>query len=90
MSFYLKLTPTEAQQMTSLGFNQLFGQNTTAFSDYTESKEDSSTGDLYWEVQNIQKKGIVYDVVGWINDNYPQITKYNRNFVYQFLPNPNI
>jgi len=87
-TFWLKLTTAQANQMMAIGLQQLFGANTTAFDVYTEATEDKATGDLYWKVRNIQKQGVLYDVIGWIDENYPNLTRYDWDHVKQFIEQP--
>lgn len=82
--FYLKLDDNQANSMMSVGLPVLFQGQTTAFTIYTDCVIDKGTGEKYWKVKNIQKKGITYDVINYVRANYPGLTEYTANFVDQF------
>ena len=84
--FYLKLTDIQASGMISQGINQMFGGNPRRFKKYTYYIEDISTGDKYWRVENLQYFGIEYNVIKWLDNNYPSLPRYTFDFVKQFLP----
>jgi hypothetical protein len=85
--FYLKLTKEESNKMVIDGFLDLFGgKETKRFEDYTYAIEDESNGDLYWKIENLQYDGILYDCIGWVNKNYPDLKQYSHDFVKQFIP----
>jgi hypothetical protein len=88
MWFYLKLTDQQAQSMISLGLSELFGSTTTAFDKYTKYILDNATSEKYWKAKNLRKKGVLYDVIGWIDENYPSLTRYDWAHVSQFIEQP--
>ena len=86
MPFYLKLTLEQANALMEEGLEDLFGEDTSAFDQYSSPLQDSQTGDLYWKVKNLQKKGVMYTVEQWVTQAYPQLTHYTWEDVEEFLP----
>ena len=56
--FYLELSDHQAISLIETGMSQMFGAETTAFDEYTYYILDEQTGNKYWRVENIQKKGV--------------------------------
>ena len=74
-------------------FNEYFhkhGEQVPGVRYYTYYIEDSVTGDKYFKINNVQFKGIPYDVISFIDTAYPTITKYDHEYVKQFLPEEGI
>lgn len=88
MTFYLELTDQQAESIMETGLQVLFGDTTTAFDTYTTYTHDAVGDKKYWKVKNIQKKGIQYDCIAYVNDNLPTLTQYSQAFVDQFLVEP--
>lgn len=81
-TFYLKLTELEASTMIEAGLNALKKGRDDGYERYTNHVVDESTGDIYWCIQNYWD----YDVIGWLNNNYPDLPRYTHEFVMQFIP----
>lgn len=89
--FYIKITQAQAEQMEQLGLAEMFPGILKRARRYRSFILDEATGDRYYRIKNVQYKNdsgvsVKYNVVNWINNNYPQLTKYSWDYVYQFLP----
>lgn len=82
--FYLKLDDNQANSMMAVGLPVLFQGQISAFTVYTDCVIDKGSGEKFWKVKNIQKKGITYDVISYVRSNYPGLTEYTADFVNQF------
>ena len=82
MTFYLKLTEEQAKHMIEQGISDLFGDKPRRFVDYTYSVEDTESGDKYWCISNY----FGYRAEDYVNEKYPELEKYDHEYVKLFLP----
>lgn len=84
--FFLKLSDIKALGMINSGITDLFGGKPRRFKNYTYFIEDIETNDKYWRVENLQYDGNLYNIIGWLDSNYPALPRYSYDFVKQFVP----
>ena len=83
--FYLKLTNEQASSMIVDGIDKMFGGTVSKFVEYTFSVEDEASGDKYWYVENLEYNGVLYDVIGWLDSEYPELIRYTHEYVSQLI-----
>ena len=83
--FYLKLTNVQANSMITAGIAKLFGGEVSKFVKYTYYLEDEATGEKYWYVENLEYDGVLYDIIGWLDAEHPDLIRYTHEYVSNLI-----